>query len=161
MTGLVTSVKRWRRAPKAGVRLLGVLRQREARRMLREIITLGRQLPQRLQAPLPDALAALTPPVEASALSYQRIRYLVDVLSALGVGRPLGLCLRRSLLRYYFLRQAGLPLVIHFGARRLGSDIGGHAWLTLHGEPYYEAPHHVQPHTVMWSYPVADKELFS
>ncbi len=85
------------------------------------------------------------------------MRRIVDALTACGAGRPLGICLRRSLLRYYFLRRAGLPLVIHFGARRLGDDIAGHAWLSLDGQPYHERPEHTQLHTLMWSYPPAGR----
>lgn len=123
------------------------------RRLLREIFSLGRELPQRLDTPLPEAMAALTPAAVSAMVAPATICRLVDAACALGAGRPLGICLRRSLLRYYFLRRAGLPLVVHFGARRLGEAVGGHAWLTLNGRPYHENPAHVLPHTLMWSYP--------
>lgn len=123
------------------------------RRLLAEALALARELPARLEQPLPAALLALTPPAEPQPLDAETTRALVDALSAFGAGRPLGICLRRSLLRYHFLRRAGLPLVIHFGARRLGDDIAGHAWLTLAGQPYHEKPEHILVHTLMWSYP--------
>lgn len=108
-----------------------------------------------MDAPLPAALAALTPQPAPQRLEAATIRQIVDALSAFGAGRPLGICLRRSLLRYHFLRRAGLPVVVHFGARRLGERIGGHAWLTLDGQPYYETPEHYLNYVLMFSYPEA------
>ena len=126
------------------------------RRLLVEALALARELPARLEQPLPAALLTLTPPTQPQALSLDTTRAIVDALSAFGAGRPLGICLRRSLLRYHFLRRAGLPLVIHFGARRQGQDVAGHAWLTLDGQPYHEKAEHVLAHTLMWSYPAAE-----
>jgi hypothetical protein len=123
------------------------------RRLLVEALALARELPARLEQPLPAALLGLTPPAQPQALSLDATRAIVDALSAFGAGRPLGICLRRSLLRYHFLQRAGLPVVIHFGARRQGQDIAGHAWLTLDGQPYHEKAEHVLAHTLMWSYP--------
>ena len=105
---------------------------------------------------LPAALAELTPAPAPQPLDTDTIRQIADALTAFGAGRPLGICLRRSLLRYYFLRRAGLPVVVHFGARRLGERIGGHAWLTLNGQPYYEAPEHYLNYALMFSYPQSD-----
>ncbi len=140
-----------------GVVLTAALADGQQRAFAAEALALARELPGRLEQPLPIALHGLTPPAEPQALQRETIRRIVDALTALGAGRPLGICLRRSLLRYYFLRRAGLPLVIHFGARRLGGDIAGHAWLTLDGQPYYERPEHVLLHTLMWSYPAGDR----
>jgi hypothetical protein len=127
----------------------------QRRHFVQEALVLARELPGRLDQPLPAALQALTPAVQPQFLDHDTMRQIVDALTAFGAGRPLGICLRRSLLRYYYLRRAGLPLVIHFGARRLGDDIAGHAWLTLDGQPYHERPEHTQAHTLMWSYPSA------
>jgi len=127
----------------------------QQRRFVQETMALARELPGRLDQPLPAALQALTPLAQPQFLDHDAIRQIVDALTAFGAGRPLGICLRRSLLRYYFLRRAGLPLVIHFGARRLGDAIAGHAWLTLDGQPYHEEPKNIQPHTLMWSFPHA------
>lgn len=127
----------------------------QRRNLVQETLALARELPGRLDQPLPAALQALTPPAQPQFLEHDTVREIVDALTAFGAGRPLGICLRRSLLRYYYLRRAGLPLVIHFGARRLGDDIAGHAWLTLDGQPYHERPEHTQAHTLMWSYPSA------
>lgn len=136
--------------------LAAALINRAQRRLLIEALGLARELPARLEQPLPVALLALTPPVQPQAVSLDATRAIVDALSAFGAGRPLGICLRRSLLRYHFLQRAGLPVVIHFGARRQGQDIAGHAWLTLHGQPYHEKAEHVLAHTLMWSYPAAE-----
>ncbi|MFZ2487708.1 MAG: lasso peptide biosynthesis B2 protein [Anaerolineae bacterium] len=133
--------------------LLRALTNARQRALVREALTLARQLPQRLEQPLPEALAGLTPPVVPQPLPETTIRQIVDALTAFGAGRPLGICLRRSLLRYYFLRRAGLPLVIHFGARRQGDAIGGHAWLTRQDQPYHEQPQNILTHTEMWRFP--------
>jgi hypothetical protein len=146
---------RARRAFAYGAVLAMAMADGRQRHFVQETLALGRELPGRLDQPLPAALQALTPPAQPQFLGHDTIRHIVDALTAFGAGRPLGICLRRSLLRYYFLRRAGLPLVIHFGARRLGDDIAGHAWLTLDGLPYYERPEHIQVHTHMWSYPSA------
>jgi hypothetical protein len=138
-----------------GVVLAMAMADGRQRHLVQETLALGRELPGRLDQPLPTALRALTPQAQPQFLEHDTIRHIVDSLTAFGAGRPLGICLRRSLLRYYFLRRAGLPLVIHFGARRLGDDIAGHAWLTLDGLPYYERPEHIQVHMLMWSYPSA------
>lgn len=106
-----------------------------------------------MDKPLPVALAELTPAPAPGPLDPETIRQIADALTAFGAGRPLGICLRRSLLRYHFLRRAGLPVVVHFGARRLGERIGGHAWLTLDGQPYHEAPEHYLNYVLMFSYP--------
>ena len=58
-----------------------------------------------------------------------------------------------AILRYYFLRRAGLPVSVVFGARRRGDGIGGHAWLTLNGAPYHELPEHYREFAVMFAYP--------
>jgi hypothetical protein len=146
---------RGRRAIAYGAVLAVAMADGRQRHLVQETLALARELPGRLDQPLPAALQALTPPAQPQFLDHDTIRQIVDALIAFGAGRPLGICLRRSLLRYYFLRRAGLPLVIHFGARRLSDDIAGHAWLSLDGLPYYEKPEHTQSHTLMWSYPSA------
>lgn len=148
------ALERVQRGVAYGAVLAAALVDGPQRAFLAEALALARELPGRLEQPLPVALSGLTPPAEPQALQRETMRQIVDALTALGAGRPLGICLRRSLLRYYFLRRAGLPLVIHFGARRQGDDIAGHAWLTLDGLPYHEKPEHTQVHTLMWSFPV-------
>lgn len=156
MAAMPTLQRFWARTQRAalyGRALAAAAADGRQRAFAAQVLALARELPDRLEQPLPDALRGLTPPTEPQALPGDTMRQIVDALTALGAGRPLGICLRRSLLRYYFLRRAGLPLTIHFGARRLGDDIAGHAWLTLDGQPYYEKPEHVLLHTLMWSYP--------
>jgi hypothetical protein len=77
------------------------------------------------------------------------VRNLADFAVYLRRQPALGLCVQRSLTRYYFLRRAGLQAQVHFGVQSVrGSDAGrivGHAWLTLEGETYWEdggQPHH-------------------
>jgi hypothetical protein len=133
--------------------LLKAMPRPASRQLVREALMLGRRLPAQLDQPLPNALATLTPAPTPQALDPQAIREIVDALTAFGAGRPLGICLRRSLLRYHFLRRAGLPVVVNFGARRLGDALGGHAWLTLNGEPYHEPPENYQRYALMLSFP--------
>jgi len=140
----------------AGI-LLAALIDPARRRLLREILALGRDLPSILDQNLMAALASLTPEPAAEMLDSETIRRLVDAATAYGLGRPLGICLRRSLLRYHFLRRAGLPLVVHFGARRKEDGIGGHAWLMLDGAPYHEPPENYRGFAVMFVYPPESK----
>ena len=71
---------------------------------------------------------------------------------------PLGVCLRRSLTRYFFLRRADVPVVIQFGARFVGGkadrDVTGHAWLTCNGRSYHEAEENWRDFTVMFRWPI-------
>ena len=131
------------------------------RKLLRRMIDFGRKLPGQFNQPLPDTMAQLTPqPGTNSPLPPHKIRRLADAVAAWQLGSPLGICLRRSLLRYHFLQQAGVPVRVVFGARlkgdNQGSGIGGHAWLTLHGQPYYENPADYRDFAVMYSYPPED-----
>jgi hypothetical protein len=90
-------------------------------------------------------------------LTSDEVRQLADAVAAWHINSPLGICLRRSLLRYYFLREAGLPVGIVFGARlknsQEGGGLGGHAWLTLDGLPYYENPDDYTGFAEMYVYP--------
>ena len=112
--------------------------------MLAEMRRVQRSLPQRYQAqPLPDFLAELTPEdADWAGREEERVRALVDALAFWDRRSPFGVCLRRSLLRYHFLRRTGLPLGIVFAmrTRREGEPPGlaGHAWNILHGRPYHE-----------------------
>ena len=85
------------------------------------------------------------------------MREIVDIAALLNRRSPLGLCLRRSMTRYYFLRRAGLPVEVKFGARfkdgKPDRQVTGHAWLTLNGQPYYEADENWREFTVMLTYP--------
>jgi hypothetical protein len=85
------------------------------------------------------------------------IRHLADLAALLERRSPLGLCLRRSLTRYHFLRRIGVPVVVCFGAKfvagRPDRDIAGHAWLTLNGRVYHEDSENWQGFTVMLVHP--------
>ena len=103
-------------------------------------------------------MKALTPiPEQQNAPSETQVRHLADAVAAWHLRSPLGICLRRSLLRYRFLREQDVPVVIIFGARLKGANegggIGGHAWLTLHDEPYYENPADYEGFSPMYRYP--------
>jgi len=127
------------------------------RRLFGEMRAFARRLPQALAAPLPEALAALTSPTSDLGLPTSALRRLADLAALLDRRSPLGLCLRRSLVRYHFLRRAGLPLVLNFGARFKGGvadrEIAGHAWVTLEGQPYFEDGENWKGFTVMLKYP--------
>lgn len=137
--------------------LLRALSKTEARSLLRRMVAFSRALPARFNQPLPQMMARLTPPPADPLLSPDEIRRLADAVAAWHWRSPLGICLRRSLLRYYFLHEAGLPVRIVFGARLKpeaeGGGIGGHAWLTLAGEPYHERPGDYQGFAQIYIYP--------
>lgn len=128
--------------------LPGLLISRQQRRLLREMRALGARLPQIMQQPLPQARQALAPGSAEIELSESVVRRLADLAALLARRSPLGFCLRRSLLRYHFLGRAGLLLGVSFGARFRSNGgatageteraIAGHAWVTLHGDPYHE-----------------------
>jgi hypothetical protein len=151
------------------------------RQLLGRMIALSRALPQQFNQPLPMMMTQLTPLNEStnepqsvanrerakmsSSLQHEErkltaddIRRLADAVAAWHLRSPLGICLRRSLLRYHFLREAKVPVRIVFGARlkdsQEGSGIGGHAWLTLNDAPYYENPADYAGFVVMYTYPV-------
>jgi hypothetical protein len=122
---------------------------------MREMWRFERGLPAQLtQTPLPELMAQLSAHPPDLSLSPSTVREMADAIAALDVRSPLGICLRRSLVRYYFVRRAGLPVTIRFGARfKESRDIGGHAWLTLDDKPYEEASENYQGFAVMYTYP--------
>jgi hypothetical protein len=108
---------------------------------------------------LPAVLAAHTPAAADLPLPPPAVRRLADAAALFERGSPLGLCLRRSLVRYHFLRRAGVPLVVNFGVRFKHNeperDLTGHAWVTLDGRPYYEDGENYRGFTVMLQHPEA------
>jgi hypothetical protein len=112
----------------------------------------------------PKALAALTPePEQKRPLpSETTTRNLADLTALLERQSPLGLCLRRSLVRFHYLRQLDMPLVVQFGVKRVSGapqkESAGHAWLTLHGRPYYEAEENWRDFAVMFTWPGENRE---
>ena len=142
----------------------GVLRDRDQRALLAEMRAFCRALPQALDRPLHDSLTRLFADRAASPAvrDPDTIRRLADLAAVLERRSPLGLCLRRSLVRAYFLRRAGVPVAVHFGAKfapgrpgraAASRAVAGHAWLTLEGRPYYEAAEDWRGFTVLFSYP--------
>lgn len=108
--------------------------------------------------PLPSLLRLLTPRVRARKGSPEspasRAAVVMAVLSRLPPlrSRP---CLYRSLLLYKFLREAGLPVRIHFGVNRreAGGGLVGHSWLTLDGRPFLEREELQGRFATVFSYP--------
>ncbi|MBE7553521.1 MAG: lasso peptide biosynthesis B2 protein [Anaerolineales bacterium] len=135
------------------------------RDLLARMIAFSRALPRQFNQPLPQMMAQLTCVTDSDlpGLSSDEIRWLADAVAAWHLHSPLGICLRRSLLRYHFLRQAGLPVRIVFGARlkndRERGGIGGHAWLTLNGKPFYEDPQNYAGFVEMYAYPVDSEQV--
>lgn len=128
------------------------------RSLLDEARTFCRILPVSLRGPLLEALARLTPGQDANFIQDEAtVRRLTDLAALMDRRSPLGLCLRRSLTRFYFLRRMGVPVVLQFGAKFVSGkpdrEVTGHAWLTLNGQPYYEAAENYQGFAVMFSFP--------
>jgi hypothetical protein len=140
-----------------GVRAVASLAEPRRRAVWAEMRGYVRRLPEALTAPLPAMLAAHTPPQVDLRLPEPAVRRLADAAALFERRSPLGLCLRRSLLRYHFLRRAGVPLVVNFGARFTNGSadraVTGHAWVTLEGQPYFEDSENYRGFTVMLQYP--------
>jgi hypothetical protein len=121
---------------------------------------LCRQMPDILNQPLPKAMSQLAPrSSKADWLpSPAHTRKLADLAALLERRTTLGLCLRRSLVRFYYLQQHRLPLQVQFGAKlshgEAGRELAGHAWLTLNGQPYFEAEENWRDFRVMFTWPV-------
>jgi len=48
-------------------------------------------------------------------------------------------CLKRSLLLYRFLRQAGMDVDLNIGIRKESGELTGHSWLTYEGNPHIDS----------------------
>jgi len=131
------------------------------RQRLQEMRRFTRDLPAALKAPLLDALRRATPDRVSVPESERDLRDLADLAALLDRASPLGLCLRRSLTRYHFLRRSGIPVTLHFGARFVNGqadrEVTGHAWLVLNGVPYHEDSDNWRGYSVMLSYPQEDR----
>lgn len=136
------------------------------RQLLAEMRQLCRQLPGMLQEPLPLAMARLTPNLTGKQPlpGEKNTRQLTDLAALLERHSPLGLCLRRSLLRYHYLRQLDIPVVVQFGAKfveevdRQEKDVTGHAWLTLNGRAYHEPEENWRDFTILFTWPPVEKQ---
>jgi hypothetical protein len=49
-------------------------------------------------------------------------------------------CLERSLVTYRFLSERGADPLLSIGVRKDEDGVFGHAWVTVDGEPVYDAP---------------------
>ena len=165
---MITRVRHWWLA----ISLLPFLFSAKHRALLGEMRSFCKSLPQKLKPSLIEGLSLIDPRRTQSdtkknnlvllaelrgEINEDTIRHLADLAALLDRPSPLGLCLRRSLTRYHFLRQADVPVVIHFGAKfvngKADRDIAGHAWLTLNDTPYYEEDENWRGFRVMMSYP--------
>jgi hypothetical protein len=141
------------------LRLLpGWLASRRRRALFREVRAFERRLPLVLERRLPEALRHITPSAAPlSGVDASTLRRMSDLAAVLDRGSPLGLCLRRSLTRYHFLRRAGHPVALRFGATlvrdRAGRAVAGHAWVVLDGEPYHEVDDSFRGQAVMLRWP--------
>ena len=160
-----TRIRHWRLT----ISLLPFLFSSKHRALLREMRSFCQSLPMKLKPSLIEGLRLIDPRSETKEsnlvllselrgqFSEEAIRNLADLAALLDRRSPLGLCLRRSLTRYYFLRRGGVPVVIRFGAKfvngKADREIAGHAWLTLNDLPYYEEDENWRGFTVMISYP--------
>lgn len=150
-----------------GLRLLPeLLVNGHRRQLLTEMRVLCRQLPAILKQPIPLAM------VQLETMAMQRpfplppenkTRQLADLAALLDRHSPLGLCLRRSLLRYRYLHELDVPVTVLFGARFAPGQlpdqkkVTGHAWLVQGERPYHEDDENWQGYTVMLRWP--DNEI--
>lgn len=144
------------------VRLLpGLLFDQRQRLLLADMQAFVVALPGRMQSPLTGMGQMDQEPITPVRFPPNTIRQLADLAALLARRSPMGLCLRRSLLRYRYLRPAGLPLTIHFGAKLLKNNsqrqLTGHAWVELNGQPYYEADENWRGFQVMLCWPPEPK----
>src|SRR6185436_6658768 len=109
---MLTRLRHWALGFRA---LIGLAIAGSARRELwAEMRRYARDLPAALAGPLPKAVAAQTPTMADLSLPPSTVREQADAAALFERSSPLGLCLRRSMLRYHFLRRAGLPVVLNF-----------------------------------------------
>ena len=98
-------------------------------------------LPFLLRLPLARQAALLEPrrvPPPPSPARIERITDLVTAVVQLQRLIPAN-CLPHGLARYYFLRRAGAPVELCYGAgREEHGEFIAHCWLLLEGEPYRE-----------------------
>lgn len=146
-----------------GLRLLpGLLANPQQRRLLAEMQALGRRLPAILQQPIPQAMTELETMAGKRPFPLppeNKTRQLADLAALLDRRSPLGLCLRRSLLRYRYLHELDVPVTVLFGAKFVPGElpdqkkVTGHAWLVQEERPYYEDDKNWQGYTIMLRWP--------
>lgn len=57
-------------------------------------------------------------------------------------------CLRRSLVLYHWCALQGVNARVVVGVKKDGSDLKGHGWLSLGGQPYHEEAELLEQYTV-------------
>jgi hypothetical protein len=105
------------------------------------ILAVAAAVPLLMRLPLPRLAAFLEPrrrpaaPRPHAAATVAAVEAMLRRRSRLV--RPS--CLTRGVTRYWFLRRAGLDVILCFG---MGTPVGepaGHCWILRDGEPYLEA----------------------
>lgn len=89
------------------------------------------------------------PPADPTTV--HKIQRYVDAVCSSRVIRAK--CLVRSLVRYYFLRRAGLALSVIIGVADGDGGIVGHAWLVKDERPFLEPVDPAPRFTVMMTFP--------
>jgi len=90
---------------------------------------------------LPEVLRLLTQPQSAIHLPLRRVIVYSLFWTSLRIPSLQNYCLRRSLILYKFLREAGVDVAINIGVRiDERGRLSGHSWLTLAGKPYLTRP---------------------
>lgn len=106
---------------------------------------------------LPRLLKMLESRSTSTPLETERIdktvRFIEFVLHESRWGRK-NWCLKRSLLLYHFLGEAGVPVEINFGIQKAKSIVG-HAWLTRDGEVILDDKRFTAGYEVIYSSAVA------
>ncbi len=129
----------------------------DTRRLLREMMGFVRDIPAVMKQPLPLAMKSITleTPLPHLPQGEETLRELADLAAALERRSVPGICLKRSLVRYHYLTQIGVPLDVVFGARFVEGekkDVTGHAWLEQDGAIYWESADNVTPFTPIYRY---------
>lgn len=62
-------------------------------------------------------------------------------------------CYPRSLILFHFLSRWGYPVRLHFGIRREGTRLAGHAWLELDEQPFAETRDPRATYSTTFTYP--------
>ena len=111
--------------------------------MLRaRIVLFAVVVPLLVRLPLRTLDRLLTPrgPRAAAPSRHDPVAEAVEAVLASADGRIVRRgCLTRGITRYFFLRRAGMPVVLRFGVGRPdGGGLEGHCWIEHDGEPYRE-----------------------
>jgi hypothetical protein len=84
--------------------------------------------------------AQRVPPWDAEPGAVARVEYAVAMTAALYPGHAA--CLERSLMLYWHLRRAGVPVRFRMGVQMY--PFLAHAWVEHRGQPINDVPEHVR-----------------